>query len=519
VRPRRLGKRGLILIEKSNDSLSRCFFIDFYLKPFIIAIMSFNASPEIRKFRAGLEELLWLIPMLGNFARAMGEPVFDPTQKTAYVTFDEDKCRVRFCFNPEFLMELDDVTLAAVIAHEAHHVILRHLNEMQDRAIFPKQDLLVKAQEVVINDTIEGTYQLQLPDFVMRGMDIVGKDCSPYTSKQVYDMLDQKQEEEEKSEDQPGNGSGAPGEPSDGASGEDATPGSGDASSAGTDESDGSKATPGNPSPGDTTSDDPGHHGCGGVQVPEGMEDAFNQAINDAIQEVAQETGKTVEEVIDTLTQSVGGFSLSGATGMTEGSLSQERMNWRHLLAKINPKVLDSGAKRRKSKNNWTKPNRRMASVYPRVILPVSERIEPKKDDKGDTLPTLVIALDLSGSIPRTLVKTLQGMLNDIPKDLIRSFPCTWSTSLVVYNEKTKGVCKSYGTQINLVSRYVDKVKAETGTDPYVLVITDGDFHNSYTRPGQDWYFMSVDDRSMPRCRNHARGDDHLFNIRDFRIA
>jgi predicted metal-dependent peptidase len=190
-------------------------------------------------------------------------------------------------------------------------------------------------------------------------------------------------------------------------------------------------------------------------------------------------------------------------------------MNWNQLLAKINPKVLEAG-KKTKVKYDWTTQNRRMISVYPRAIIPKVKTKDPKNSDKGDSLPVLVIALDLSGSIPRTLVKMLQGLLEDIPEKLIKAYPCTWGSYLEPY--VPGGPLMSGGTDIDAVSRYVQQIKEETNTNPYVLVITDGEFHAGFARPGKDWYFMAIDDRTYNgECKYHAKDEDHLYHVKDFK--
>jgi predicted metal-dependent peptidase len=191
-------------------------------------------------------------------------------------------------------------------------------------------------------------------------------------------------------------------------------------------------------------------------------------------------------------------------------------MNWNRLLAKINPKVLEAG-KKTKIKYDWTKQNRKMVSVYPRAIVPKVKTKDPKPSDKGDSIPVLVIALDLSGSIPRSLVGMLQGLLEDIPEKLIKAYPCTWGTQLYPY--VPGGQLGNGGTDIQNVVKYVKQIKQETNTDPYVLVITDGEFWEAYERPGRDWYFMAINDSSYRGyCSRHAGDEDHLYHVKDFKM-
>lgn len=420
---------------------------------------------ELKKYRAGLYELLWQQPLLGKLARALGEPIFSVSNSTAWVTYDCYRRDITFAFNPNFIINLTDEEVAAVIAHEMHHVILHHLEELRDKKLFPDKNILVKAQECVINDTLENIYALSLPQDALRGPETVGFDCSPYSSKQVYDMLKKNQESQEELE--------AP-------------------------------------------------SGCSGIVIEDKAIYDFQKSFERIVQKVADDTNQTPEEVLEGVTPGGTSFSFGDVSkSAMRSDMSTERVNWQELLAKVNPKVLDSGIKKENRKTNWTKNNRRMGSVYPNVILPVTEPQKPKGDDKGESLPTFIIALDLSYSIPRELVKDLQNLLEDIPSNLIRAFPCTWSDDLVVYDEN-KEVCKSYGTNIRLVVDYAKQIKQETSVYPYVLVITDGHFFDHLPNLiSQElikkWFIMAIETKDFDKCADQV-GDENTYFLKDFKI-
>jgi predicted metal-dependent peptidase len=429
-------------------------------------------SPELKKYREAIKELLWIHPAVGSVARSMGEPIFTHDEPTAFLELDDNK-EIRFNFNPEFILDTDIEIVSAVIAHESYHLVLDHFQELVDKVIFPNTKTLVIAQEIIVNDTIENIYHMTLPDFVYRGLQTLGEDCSQYTSKQVYDKL---LEDQDENQDQNGG--------------------------QGKDE-----------------------HGCGGLHNSDGISDedaktakGIQDAFNDLIDDIAKSEGKTPDEVKnDLLNDHGGGFSIGNLQGDRDGALSRERLNWKHLLAQINPKIMDSGSPKRRTESNWMKPNRRMVAIYPKVIVPVSQPKEKSSDnDNGDMIPSFVIALDLSGSIPLTLVDTLQGFLEDIPSDLINAFPCTWSSHLVPFDPETRKICRRDGTSISRVSRYVNEVKSETGRDPYVLVITDGQIYGDFTRPGKQWYWMAINANSVSQCQKHADKPEYVYNIEDF---
>lgn len=518
-------------------------------------------TESLAKFREGLEELLFLNPTLGSMARAMGTPVWDSQQNTAYVTYDSNNKSIMFAFNPDFILQIPTEQVAAVIAHESYHVLLKHLDEFRMDHVYPNKDALQKAQECIINDTVENVHLLKLPDFVMRGKNIVGCDCSPYDTKTVYDMLnsevDNTDSRSNNSQDRrkppsdgvssgsgSDTGSGESGGSESNSDGSDNTNGTGDesqgADNTGKNDKDsdvnGKDANTDEDGSAETDVDSPSNTGskekednksdsdnapveyepCGGFQMNNASMDEIANAFGRIISDAAHENGQTIDDFLEDA-YAGGGFSISGAAGYTDAVISDARMNWKMLLAEINPKVLEAGKKNRKIRNNWARYDRRLAGSYPDVIIPKVDHLKPKNNDKGDTLPVFIIALDLSGSIPRTLVKTLQGFLDDIPEKLIKAYACTWSSSLVPYDESKK-VVYSGGTNIQKVVDYVNKIKMETKTDPYVLVITDGQYSHNHRKPGKKWFYMGVTQRDVPYIkRTHNVGDDVVYYVGDFR--
>lgn len=460
-----------------------------------------------RSFKEGLLELLYIDPNLGAIARGLGMPVVDNSVSTASLKWDKREKRIIFTVNEEFLENSDEEMVASVILHETEHLIFDHVNERIED-IFPNKKILHMAQECINNDIIDTIYQLPLPDDAITGRDVLNKDCTSLSTKQVYDMImDQIPPDE-------GGGDGN----SESQKGQNGPKGQGGGKSQPGDNED-NEDNGDNGDDGDNSEDQDQHDhkgGCGGIQIDD--EDVFDleDYLKDLVSSVAKDQGKTYDELMDEIDNTTtGGYSPTGGKISENGTPSQTRMNWNHLLAKINPKVLEAG-KKTKIKYDWTKQNRRLISVYPTAIVPKIKTHSPKASDKGDSIPVLVIALDLSGSIPRNLVQMLQGLLEDIPEKLIKAYPCTWGSFLYPY--EPNGLLGTGGTDINLVSDYVKKIQEETKTNPYVLVITDGEFTPEFERPGKDWYFMAINDSSYNSyCKMHAKDDEHLYHVKDFK--
>lgn len=463
-----------------------------------------------RSFKEGLLELLYLDPNLGAIARGLGMPVVDNSVSTASLKWDKQEKRIMFTVNEDFVENADEEMIASVILHETEHLIFDHVLERIEDA-FPDKKVLHMAQECINNDIIDTIYQLPLPDDAITGQELLHRDCTSLSTKQVYDMI------VDQMPPQDGQGPGDPNGKGKSQKGQGQSGGGGGSSDPSEDENeDDGDGGEGN---GDESKDKDQQEkgGCGGIQVDD--EDVFDveEYLKNLVEKTAKDKGMTYDELMDEIDNTKsGGYSPTGGKIGEHRAPDPTRMNWNHLLAKINPKVLEAG-KKTKVKYDWTKQNRRMVSVYPKAIIPKVKTKDPKPSDRGDSIPVLVIALDLSGSIPRNLVKMLQGLLEDIPEKLIKAYPCTWGTYLEPY--VPGGPLGTGGTEIQNVVKYVKQIQKDTNTDPYVLVITDGEFIYQFDRPGKDWYFMAINDRSYGGyCKQHAKDEDHLYHVKDFKI-
>ncbi len=462
-----------------------------------------------RSFKDGLLELLYLDPNLGAIARGLGMPVVDNSVSTASLKWDKREKRIIFAVNEEFVENADEEMIASVILHETEHLMFDHvLERIED--VFPDKKILHMAQECINNDIIETIYQLPLPDDAITGQELLHKDCTSMSTKQVYDLIVSQMPPQE------GEGEGDPNGPKS-QKGQKGQGGKGNGDNSDDDESEDQDGGGGEGESEDQDKKQQSKGGCGGIQIDD--EDVFDveDYLKDLVEKTAKDQGMTADEFMDEINNTTnGGYSPTGGKVGEHSAPSPTRMNWNQLLAKINPKVLEAG-KKTKVQYDWTKQNRRMISVYPKAIIPKVKTKDPKSSDKGDSIPVLVIALDLSGSIPRTLVKMLQGLLEDIPEKLIKAYPATWGSYLVPY--VPGGELGNGGTNIDEVSHYVKRIQEETKTNPYVLVITDGEFNVGFERPGKDWYFMAIDDRSYRGdCKLHAKDEDHLYHVKDFQV-
>lgn len=545
-----------------------------------------------RLYTEALDDLHFYSPKWAPLVEGLGLPVYSNENSTAWVKYDNKDKQILFCINPEFMADLDSDTLAAVMLHEAHHVFRDDLEDMTDRTTYPNAGDLVKAQECTINDSIEKTHKMALPEFVMRGETLAGVDMSTMSVLEAYEIFNSDKEEEKSEENEEGEDSNESSNGSDSSAGSGQNSNNNDSnetddteSDETSDDSDSGNENPDKneseenpddaPSNGgddeeesdedsndngsgsededsdesdetdDTESDDSDDGGdkeeskgyeasngaCGGIVMDEDDMQGFADSVGDILQGVADAQGITVADVLDKINNTASsGYSPTGAAPDIEDALTAAEAKWRELLIEINPKVKSSGGRpKRKTKNNWTTYNRALGSVYPKVVLPKIEAEKAKiKEDDGDEAPTFVVALDLSGSIDRGLVKTLKAWIEQIPEDLIRPFPITWSDGVKPYTAENRfTLVGAGGTNIHAVSDYVAKIERQTGSKPYVLVITDGEFNSNFDRtPAKEWIWMGLDQYCVQTLKSGgggwyntgkvAKADDKVYNMKDF---
>ncbi len=482
-------------------------------------------------YSRGMEMLRIGAPAFALMASSIGVPQPNPKIPTAQVSFDATDKRVLFEMNPTFISGLSDSEMAAVIAHEAYHVILDHLSEVADVEKFPKQHALIDAQECIINDGLPGNVGFTTPAGTFKGLERHNQDFSIFSTLEGYEFIVNKEKAEAEAEEASDNAeSGEQGD-------ESGEAGEGNSNQAGEQD-----ANEGNNSDEAQAGD---AHGCSGVKIvgAEGMTlDEVQQAITEAVAAAAQEgldaaskeavdLPADLEDFIDALeakgetlnkTPNFGAnVPHSDAGDFLGDKLSGVTMNWAKLLKQINPKLKDAG--RPKYKESWHQPRRRMITVYPKVILPTNIRENEGNGKKGDAIPTFIIALDMSYSIPEHLLNDLASLAASVPEKYIKALPITWADDYKVFDpERPREIVRRGGTNINAVNAYAERVKRETGKDPYVLVITDG----GYRMPNlskelirKNWWWMAIKDTDESRIISKTQDyttKERVFKLSDF---
>ncbi len=500
-------------------------------------------------YQRGMDILYLVSPIFARFAAAMGVPVENPDIPTAMVSWNPTLKQITFNMNPDFITQWSDEEVAAIIAHETYHVLLNHLLEVPDRTNYPHSQVLTQAHECIINDGLPGNVGVTPPGNCMFGTQLFDQDFSDFTTKEGYDfILDFLKENapEDKSDENQGEGektenSGANGSSSGGGSGQpgekqgDGTPSSGSGEGAKSEDSSDEECDGAGQGEGDADGKQDGTPDmsqapstCGGVSIsPEDL-DAFKAAVKAAVGNAMKgmDPNDLPDALADILAPNFGfgwGASNNKSGEMFAPSTHGMSMNWFRLLARINPTIKSAG--RNAVKATWSRPNRKLISSYPKVVLPSYQHNDPKAKGKEKALPTLVTALDLSGSIPRELVNDLVRLVDVVPPTSIVSKPITWDDVVIEWDPETRKVVDGRGTRIEKVYEYALKVKAESGIDPYVVVISDGDFHIPYSVSKElmleRWYWCAIQPRDLSLLTQRTQHlgyakESHIFLLEDF---
>lgn len=463
-----------------------------------------------RDYARGMDYLDLVAPVFANFVRAMGIPHDNPNIPTACVTWDAYSKRVSFQMNSTFAEGLTDEGMAAAMAHECYHLLLEHLKETMQRDKYPQAKVLIAAHECIINDGLKANVGVELPKGFWSGPETFDKDFSYFSTKQAYDFImdtlkDQEQEQGEgegqegdgqgdsqgqssgkgsgkggsKSDSQDGSGSGDKTEDQADGQEDEEQDGSGQGQEKGDQEQDGKSEDGSGAGDGDEEADgDP--QGCGGFDF-ENMSDQdlkdFQKAVEKMVNQVVDEVGEenipddVADMISDMVGKDMGRGGASGSMFYAPDLTKDMALDFAEIIAIINPKVLSSG--KPKPQESWQRVPRRLTSIYPNVILPDRKRQVDDPNAKGNEVPTFVVALDLSSSIPRSLVSALMKLMDAVPTKLISPRAITWSDNVQVWDERRQMV-RPGGTNVDAVYRYAKEVAKEIGSDPYVLNITDG---------------------------------------------
>lgn len=480
------------------------------------------------EYMRGLEVLEFIAPTIGQFVRSMGVPVESSQVDRAAVIYAGDDDSVKFAMSEEYVSTLTDDELAAVLAHEAHHIILRHLQERFER-VFDVDRYVIEAHECIINDQIPIRFGLPLPEDTFSGPREFNEDFADFTSAEGYEIVKNFYEAQNPDENADGqdksDSSGAGAESSDeDSNGSD----SGEPSNDDVSDSDDVDAAGGAASddPDDTQANDPSQDtkGCNGIIIdPEADPETATQALDDLIarafdgvsgddieRELGSDARDAVQDSMDEANEnSDGGFSMSdspdGVYDSSHYASDGAVTNWEELIKHIDPGNGTDVAR-------WNRFNPAITSIYPQVVLPLYER-ENYGNRAGK--PVVVLALDFSGSTPSHLLSTLVSMADSIPSTRVEPKVITWSDSVCEYDQ-TKRTVERRGTNFRNMIRWVREEEARTDQEHHVVCVSDGLFTSVGTDYEDDRFHYVKIPTNYYNVSRYKHSFSNTYKLSDF---
>lgn len=454
-------------------------------------------------YKRGLDSIFASSPLFGNLAASLGKPIETLGDYRAFVAFNSETKNIEFHLDSKYISELTDDEIGAVIAHETYHVLLDHLNEKISGDYINLQVLNI-AHECIINDGLSGNVGLELPENVVYGTDLYQEDFSIFSTKEAYNFIIEKLEEEDNSLNNK------------------------DTNFEDTKDSEFEKQESEEDSNQAISSGS-----CGGVQIDKEQFSAWKTAVADGINNATKEAKDKdvdiptfVQDVLEDLSNDnesiIKNWSIKGS-GVKESFYKEEiPFNWKSLLSKINPKINSFGKK--KVKYSFQQPHRRMMSVYPKVILP-SPMKEVNNEQKGDSIPTAIIVLDFSYSIPHEMIGKLVSMSESIPDDIIHSKLIAFSDSVYEFDPNTVKNIYRGSTNIDSVTNYVQEYSKKNNIEPYIICISDGDCYlkedinkNWMNKNKNKWFWISTPNKLnvLNRHWSHISPKENIYKMEDF---
>lgn len=324
---------------------------------------------------------------LASEVTKLGYPTLSTQIPTAGVAWDGDKKKIIFLFNPNFLERIKGNMdeLKFTIIHECSHIFRSHIFLIRDELEKMKklnktngemrqfQRKINIAADCVVNDSLVNLYDLPkvFTDAkkikIFYGQETVGVDCEDLTAMDVYYLLpeDQQQQQQEGQGQQEG-----------------------------------------------TSSEGVENHEQwetffnGDGTINKDFVDTIKKFVEDNIQNSSLSDGEaeTIDNMKEKMKDSTDAYaSQAGRTALGQkrpvDGLGKETLNWNKILFQFVEII--------KQEDVWTKPNRKLQSVYPEIILPSLKNTEKEK---------IFVAIDTSGSIDYNALKLFLTVVKNTPK-------------------------------------------------------------------------------------------------------
>jgi len=403
------------------------------------------------RFKNAIDTLYKNACNLATEVTKLGYPALSNNIPTAAVGWDKEQQKVRFEFNEEFASKLNDDEFAFVVGHEATHLAICHIFLIGDRIESIKRNAALTdiekaskcnvymmkaniAADCVVNDSLVNIYKLapQLVDMAVYGKKTVGIDCHNLSMEEVYQLLPETKEYTFDVHNW------------------------------------------------ESFMDKNGKIDKGFADKIRGFIDRNlgNSALSDEENRKLEESAKILEESLP-----AGSAPLGQRREIIK--TSRKYANWNKLLLDI----VDA----KKDEDKWSRPNRKLISFYPEVILP---RYEPAEIEQ------VFVAIDASGSINRDQLSLFVDVVRNSPKRF-KINAVTFDTQCYPLDIMKQDPVGGGGTCFAAIEEYIQK---ELPRYPKaVFVLTDGHGTSVTPQHPERWAWVLTDNYSEYYCKNMKR--------------
>lgn len=412
------------------------------------------------------QEILEKLSIEGNYIAIqmcrLGFPEESKQIKTACVAWDEGKKKVKFLFNKKFSETLNDEELQFVIAHESIHLLNGHVSllkaKIEEMEKFNKSPIeIIKFQrkfniaaDCVVNDSLVNLYGFpkvldvkteQKPKIVY-GMDFVDRDCHDLAVMDVFYLLDDEKLEKEFS----GNGELM-------------------------DIHDWSSFFDENGELIEEFADQ-----IKGFYQKNAEDSAMSEEDAEKIEKLKKHFEKNTNQ------STMAGDGRIGAYRAVD-NMSRVSINWNKLFYEM--------VEIKKQQNIWSRPNKKLISVYPDILLP---SLSPEEKEE------IFIAIDASGSIDHRALSLFVGVVKSIGSRFkIKSI--SFDTDCYQYDiKKDKEPLGGGGTDFQIIEDWIqDNLKTYPKA---VFVLTDGDGTPVAPKFPKRWCFVLYGSCTTRYCKD-----------------
>ena len=138
------------------------------------------------------------------------------------------------------------------------------------------------------------------------------------------------------------------------------------------------------------------------------------------------------------------------------------------------------------AEERWAPPNRKIAWLYPRVLLPTDREVEYRQ-------LSVLIAIDASGSVSQPVLNGLVGLARSIPTDRVELTTISFDTKVYPVDiwERTPGICGGGGTSFDGVETFAQRLSQYPDL---VVVLTDGFASRPAVQHPDRWFWLITEE-------------------------